>query len=76
MLHLADSYNDVVATERTGKIKEHKLENINSFSIGLTATIGYGMFNFFAYYPLTDVFENNSASDMRPVSLGFALILF
>ncbi len=74
--HNGSTNDDKVVTERTVKIKEHKLENINRFSIGLTATIGYGMFNIFAYYPLTDVFEDNSASDMRPVSLGISLILF
>lgn len=76
MLHSEDSSNGVGASERTGKIKEHKLENINNFSIGLTATIGYGMFNIFVYYPLTDVFEDNNAADMRPVSIGVSLILF
>lgn len=76
MLHYEDSDNGVVAIDRTGKLKEHKLENINSFSIGLTATIGYGMFNFFAFYPLTDVFEDNSVASMRPISLGVSLIFF
>ncbi len=66
--------NDV--TGRTVKVKEHKLENINRFSIGLTATIGYGIVNIFVYYPLTDVFEDNNASGMRPVSLGISLALF
>lgn len=76
ILHSEDSDNGGVASDRTGTIKEHKLENINSFSIGLTATIGYGMFNIFAYYPLNDVFEGNLAAEMRPLSLGIVLILF
>ncbi len=74
--HGDNAGNEMDVTERTVKIKEHKLENINKFGLGLTATIGYGMFNIFAFYPLTDVFEDNNASDMRPVSLGISLILF
>ncbi len=70
------SNDDKEVTERAVKIKEHKLDNINRYSIGLTATIGYGMFNIFAYYPLTDVFKDNNAADMRPVSLGISLVLF
>ncbi len=62
--------------ERTTKVKEHNLENIASYRIGLTAMVGYGRFNVYFYYPLTDIFEDNSAEDMRPLSLGVSLILF
>ncbi len=62
--------------KRTTKVKEHKLENISSFRIGLTAMIGYGRVNFSFYYPLTQIFEDNSAEDMTPISLGVSLILF
>ncbi len=61
---------------RKVKIKEHRLKNLHEYRIGLTATIGYGALNFFMYYPLTDVFRENSAKDMRPVSVGVSFVVF
>lgn len=63
-------------TGRTIKIKEHKLKNINDYRIGLTATIGYGVFNLHAYYPLTNVFDDNSAENMKPLTLGVSFVVF
>ncbi len=68
--------HDMDAVPRTTKIKEHKLKNINDFRIGIAAMIGYGRFNVHFSYPLTDLFEDNSAEEMRPISLGLTLILF
>lgn len=65
-----------VVTERAVKIKEHKLRNINDYRIGLTATIGYGFINLHAFYPLTDIFTDNSAENMTPLSLGISFIVF
>ncbi len=74
---LPDFFDDVEdLLKRTTKVKEHKLENITSYRIGLTAMVGYGRVNFHFYYPLTQIFEDNSAEDMRPISLGINLILF
>lgn len=58
------------------KTKEHKLGNLADYRIGLTAMVGYGSVNLHLYYPLTRVFEDNSAENMYPVSLGLSLILF
>lgn len=58
------------------KTKEHKLGNLVDYRIGLTAMVGYGSVNLHLYYPLTSVFEDNSASDMYPLSLGITWILF
>ncbi len=65
-----------VVTERTVKVKEHKLQNINEYRVGLTATIGYGMVNLYAYYPLTGIFTDNSAENMMPLSLGVSFVVF
>lgn len=65
-----------VVTERTVKVKEHKLQNINEYRVGLTATIGYGMVNLHAYYPLTGIFTDNSAKNMTPLSVGISFIVF
>ncbi len=64
------------AEKRTTKFKEHKLKNINDFRIGLTAMIGYSRVNVHFSYQLTDIFEDNSAADMQPISLGLTFILF
>ncbi len=71
-----DAPHDAHAVPRTIKFKEHRLENINKFRIGLTAMVGYGRVNVHLSCPLTDLFEDNSAEDMRPISLGLTLILF
>lgn len=63
-------------TSRNVKIKEHRLENISSYRIGLTGTIGYGSVNLHVFYPLTDIFSGNSAESARPVSLGLSFIVF
>ncbi len=42
--------HDMYAVPRTTKIKEHKLENINDFRIGLTAMVGYGRIN--VHFPI------------------------
>ena len=69
---------DILPVEliREVKIKEHKLDNIADYRIGLTAMVGYGSVNLHLYYPLTKIFEENSARDMYPVSLGLSFILF
>ncbi len=64
------------SSDITVKVKQHKLTNISNYRIGLTAMVGYGSVNFHAYYPLTDVFDGNSAEEMVPVSLGITFILF
>jgi hypothetical protein len=63
-------------TSRKAKIKEHRLKNIADYRIGITGTIGYGSINLRVYYPLTDIFTENSAEDARPLSLGVSFILF
>ncbi len=61
---------------RRVKLKEHRLDNIASYRIGLTAMLGYRSVNIHLYYPLTNVFEDNSAEEMNAISLGVTLILF
>ncbi len=63
-------------TERTIKVKEHKLDNINKYRIGLTGTIGYGAVNLHLYYQLTETFNNNNASGMYPLSVGVSFMIF
>lgn len=62
--------------KRTIKVKEHKLDNINKYRIGLTGTVGYGAFNLHVYYQLTETFKDNNAEGMFPLSVGISFILF
>ncbi|MFO7873867.1 MAG: porin family protein [Bacteroidales bacterium] len=61
---------------RTTKFKEHDLNNLYDWHISLTAMIGYGRVNFQMYYPLNDMFKDNPAEEMLPISLGLAVIVF
>ncbi len=63
-------------TGRDIEIKEHSLDNLLSYRIGLNALVGYGSLNFHFGYTLTRIFEDNPAENMFPVSLGFSFILF
>lgn len=63
-------------TERTIKVKEHNLKNINSYRIGLTGTIGYGVVNLHFYYQLTETFKDNNAAGMYPLSVGVSFMIF
>ncbi len=63
-------------TERTIKVKEHKLKNINKYRIGLTGTVGYGAVNLHIYYQLTETFKDNNAGSMFPLSVGVSFIVF
>lgn len=62
--------------ERTIKVKEHKLNNINKYRIGLSGTIGYGAVNLHVYYQLTETFKDNNAEGMYPWSVGVTFIVF
>lgn len=63
-------------TVREVKIKEHRLQNIADYRIGITGTIGYGNVNLHVYYPLTAIFTDNSAKDASLFSVGLSIILF
>ncbi len=58
------------------KFKEHNLDQIERFRFGITGRIGYGRVTLNAFMPLTDVFYDNNAEDMRPISVGLTFILF
>lgn len=61
---------------RETKIKEGKLENIESFLLGMHARVGYGRFNVHYFTNLTNIFEGNNAEDASFMSLGLSFILF
>lgn len=50
--------------------------SVNRFRYGLTARIGYGILNFFAYYSLSSLFRNQYAPTTNPVIFGISLTTF
>jgi hypothetical protein len=63
-------------TSRTTRIKEGRLDNIETFLIGFQARVGYGRFNLHAFAPITTVFKGNESADASFLSLGVSFILF
>ncbi|MCZ2393900.1 MAG: PorT family protein [Chitinophagales bacterium] len=59
----------------TGKGEKYKtfdIENINKFRYGVMIRGGYGIWNLFAYYSLSDVF-NSKGPKMTPLSFGISI---
>ena len=55
------------------KFKEFNIENLNRFRYGLTLRGGYGMWNAFIYYSLSDLFEDGRGPRMTPLSFGISI---
>jgi hypothetical protein len=68
--------HDAGDTSRTTRIKEGRLDNIETFLIGFQARAGYGRFNLHAFAPITTVFKGNESADASFLSLGISFILF
>ncbi len=63
-------------TGRDTKIKEGKLDNIETFLLGFHGRIGYGRLNLHTFISLTDIFSDNNAANAEFMSLGLSFILF
>ncbi len=79
--YLVNAYNkyegkDIAGNDYDVKFREYKLDNIQKFVYGVTARLGYGAINVFGYMPLNNIFYDNTAEDMYPISVGISLILF
>lgn len=61
---------------RETKIKEKKLDNIESFLVGFHGRIGYGRVNLNTFISLTDIFEGNDAEQASFMSIGLSFIVF
>jgi hypothetical protein len=77
---LIDAHTKYVGEFSSGghktKIKEGKLNNIESFMFGFHGRIGYGRINLNTFINLTDIFEGNNAQDASLVSVGLSFIIF
>ncbi|MCX7696247.1 MAG: PorT family protein [Bacteroidales bacterium] len=58
------------------KIKSYNISNLLPFRYGLTMTVGYKLFNVFAFYSLSPLFEKNKGPQMYPISIGISIIPF
>lgn len=79
---LVNGYNKYSGKQEYGnnsyeiKVREYELGNIESIMYGVTARLGYGRFNVFGFMPLNNIFNDNDAENMYPISVGLSLILF
>lgn len=55
------------------KFKEFNIDNLNRFRYGITARAGYGVWNVFAFYGLSDLFEDGRGPRMTPLSIGVSI---
>ena len=65
---------DIDGTEH--KIKDIKIENMQTFNYGATFRIGYKFFNLFANYQISKVFEDGKGPDIYPISVGITITPF
>lgn len=63
-------------TTNNKKVKERDDFNLNHFRYGLTGSIGYGWFNLYANYALSEMFVNNEGPVLNPWNVGIVLIGF
>jgi len=55
------------------KFKEYNLDNILLYRYGVYSTVGIGNFSLYAYYALTEFFENKKGPQLRPFSVGISI---
>ncbi len=63
-------------TEANRKVKVRDDYNLNNFRYGLTGGIGYGWFNLYANYALSDMFAENQGPVVQPFNVGLVIIGF
>jgi len=57
-------------------LKKSNIKYINNWNYGITARIGYGMYNIMASYSLSKIFEKGKGPQMYPISLGISITPF
>lgn len=58
------------------KLKRHGIENLSKFRYGVTARIGYGVFNLHVYYGLSNLFEADKGPAGTPLEVGISFNAF
>jgi len=68
--------NHIKHVDEGFKTKTFNIDNINKLRYGITARVGYKMFNAYVYYGLSTLFEDKLGPEMTPLSIGISLIPF
>lgn len=68
--------NHIKHVDEGFKTKTFNISDINSLRYGVTARVGYKMFNLYVYYGLSTLFDDKLGPEMSPVSVGISLIPF
>jgi len=53
-----------------------RLKHIHFFRYGITSRIGYGMWNFYVFYSLSELFVHPDSPTMIPLSFGISILMF
>lgn len=65
-----------VKTEDKLKLKQRDDFNLNAFRYGPVLRVGYGWFNVYAQYALTDLFVEGEGPALTPLTIGISLRAF
>ncbi|MFZ4402195.1 MAG: porin family protein [Bacteroidales bacterium] len=57
-------------------IKKTNIKYLNNWNYGITARIGFGMYNLMLYYSLSKMFEKDKGPQYYPISLGISITPF
>jgi hypothetical protein len=57
------------------KLREYNIKNLNWYRYGVYTRLGYGYFNLFAYYSLSELFVHDHGPVLTPASVGLSIIL-
>ncbi len=57
-------------------LKKSNIKYLNTLNYGITARIGYGMYNLMAYYSFSKLFEKDKEPQMYPISIGISITPF
>ncbi|MCO5248008.1 MAG: PorT family protein [Chitinophagales bacterium] len=67
--------DDITSPIQDTKFKIYNIDNINKWRYGVFARVGYSIINVYAYYGLSDIF-NNKGPKMTPFSVGISINTF
>ncbi|MCA0131016.1 porin family protein [Winogradskyella alexanderae] len=63
-------YNSTKLTSNIEDVKLYNIDAFNRFQYGLTLSVGYGTWNFHAYYGLNSIFNENARLDSDTLDMG------
>ena len=67
------SYNQFI--DHDSKLREYNIKNLNWYRYGVYSRLGYGYFNLYAYYSLSELFVHDHGPVLTPASVGLSFLL-